>query len=120
MVAKELFKKDIASRHNIRETARIEDDIEVSVSSSTCLCTMGLKAPLTSPEKAKEIIRQVDESQDLVHYRVEDGDLVLSSSVWVDRKPTEKGLNEIFSFLLADFKAKRMLIEAFTEGAFNA
>ncbi len=116
MTTKELFKKDIASCSHVTESACIEGDIEVSVSSCSCLCSVELSAPLSNSAKAKEIIVNVDDSQNLVRYRIIEDRLVLQSSIWIDKKPTEKGLDEIFNYLLADFKSKRLLIEAFTEG----
>lgn len=110
MTAKDMF-KTIGESYYSPDSSYDKDGVTVSISLSPIICTLRLSAPVSDPETAAVTVDIVNRGQDLCRYFVDDGALVLKTSIWVDGKPTKTGLQELTNYVMAEFKSVHNMIE---------
>ncbi len=87
---------------------------EIRLYNGHFLCTIGISTKIDG-EIDDKAIEALNRSQFPFKYSRYDNSLRCSTAIWIDRKPTKKGLSEIVSVATCSLKSARELVIHFNE-----
>lgn len=110
---------DVLSKHlNENETEIVEDGekykIKSYIGNHFCTVSVSVNNKHQIDDKAIVLLNRMEYSQ--YKYKVENGKrLVVSTSMWIDKKPTKQSLSELIVVLMSTLKSAKILINSMND-----
>lgn len=100
---------------NRKNYAEINEDghkVVVSVDVSNNICNICTSTKLYSQKNTAKILEQMNSNQNSFRYEIEKDNLLLKTSLWVDRKPTSTALKELINILVSQLNMFKTILES--------
>ena len=113
MTSKEIFKK-LKENNQKQDEAEFKKDgktYRLKLGTNNNLCSIDVCTDMKNSAKVNNYISKINSEQQLLRYKMQDDELHLQTTLWVDRNPTNTSLKEIVNLLVSHITATVSMLE---------